>query len=47
MRQFKLIKDPDGNVLKSLLKRWIDYFEELMNEENEQERSVEDMEKVE
>ena len=36
--QVRVIKDADGNVLtreESVLRRWMEYFEELMNEENE------------
>ena len=39
--QVQVIKDADGNVLtseESVLRRWMEYFEELMNEENERER---------
>lgn len=35
-----MIKDKDGNVLigvRSVMGRWKEYFEELMNEENERE----------
>ena len=36
----RVIKDRDGNVLtdaRSVTGRWKEYFEELMNEENERE----------
>ena len=36
-----MIKDADGNVLtseESVLRRWMEYFEELMNGERERER---------
>ena len=39
--QVRAIKDADGNVLtteESVLRRWREYFEQLMNEENERER---------
>ncbi|KAI5094885.1 beta-ureidopropionase [Silurus meridionalis] len=39
--QVKAIKDGDGNVLtseESVLRRWREYFEQLMNKENERER---------
>ena len=39
--QVRVIKDANGNVLtseESVLRRWIEYFEELMNEENEREK---------
>ncbi|KAL7867553.1 hypothetical protein SRHO_G00089370 [Serrasalmus rhombeus] len=41
VQQARLIKDREGNVLLSeqrVLSRWKEYFEELMNEENERER---------
>ena len=46
MQQVWVIKDRNGNVLthvRSVTGRWKDYFEELMNEENERERRVEEM----
>ena len=45
-----MIKDRDGNVPvseESLLRRWKEYFEELMNKKNERERIMEEMETVE
>ena len=38
--QVRVIKDANGNVLtsESVLRRWMEYFEELMNEENEREK---------
>ena len=48
--QAKLIKDKDGNVLTSeerVLRRWKEYFEKLMNEENEREQRSVNVEKVE
>ena len=41
-----MITDRDGNALtgaRSVMGRWKEYFEELMNEENEKERSVEEL----
>ena len=38
IRHIRLIKDKDGKVLRKerdLIKRWKDYFEDLVNEENE------------
>ncbi|XP_061605912.1 uncharacterized protein LOC133466337 isoform X1 [Phyllopteryx taeniolatus] len=43
--QVRVIKDRDGNMLtcaRSVLARWKEYFEELMNEENEKEGRVEE-----
>lgn len=43
VQQISAIKDGDGNVLtseESVLRRWKDDFEELINEENESERRV-------
>ena len=47
--QVRAIKDADGNVLtteESVLRRWREYFEQLMNEENERERRIDDVEVV-
>ena len=47
--QVRVIKDANGNVLtseESVLRRWMEYFEELMNEENERERRLEEVERV-
>ena len=47
--QVRVIKDANGNVLtseESVLRRWMEYFEELMNEENERERRLEEVEIV-
>ena len=47
--QVRVIKDADGNVLtseESMLRRWMEYFEELMNEENERDRRLEEVEIV-
>ncbi|KAK3561088.1 hypothetical protein QTP86_028408 [Hemibagrus guttatus] len=45
VQQVKVIKDRDGRVLtseESVQRRWKEYFEELMNEENEREKRVEE-----
>ncbi|XP_061692833.1 uncharacterized protein LOC133509626 [Syngnathoides biaculeatus] len=45
VQQVRVIKDIDGNVLtgaSSVLNRWREYFEKLMNEENEREGRVEE-----
>ncbi|TRY54571.1 hypothetical protein DNTS_001573 [Danionella cerebrum] len=50
VQQIRVIKDRDGKVLtseESVLRRWKEYFEELMNEENERERREEDVNIVE
>ncbi|XP_051784793.1 uncharacterized protein LOC127528352 [Erpetoichthys calabaricus] len=42
VQQVRVIKDKDGNILtneESVLSRWKEYFERLMNEENEGEKS--------
>ncbi|KAI5629602.1 hypothetical protein C0J50_7994 [Silurus asotus] len=47
--QVRALKDIDGNVLtseESVLRRWREYFEQLMNEENERERRLDDVELV-
>ncbi|KAK3570757.1 hypothetical protein QTP86_025400 [Hemibagrus guttatus] len=44
VQQVRVIKDRDGRVLtseESVHRRWKEYFEELMNEENEREKRVE------
>ncbi len=44
MQHVKMIKDADGNILTredNILKRWKEYFEDLMNIENERERRLE------
>ena len=46
MHQARVIQDRDGNVLidaRSETGRWKEYFEELMNEENEREQRVEEV----
>ncbi|XP_037772693.1 uncharacterized protein LOC119568311 [Penaeus monodon] len=42
----KMIKDADENILtgENVLRRWKEYFEELMNVENTRERTLEDAE---
>ncbi|KAI5089396.1 hypothetical protein C0J45_20804 [Silurus meridionalis] len=47
--QVRAVKDGEGNVLtseESVLRRWREYFEQLMNEENHRERRLEDVELV-
>ncbi|KAK3529362.1 hypothetical protein QTP70_029477, partial [Hemibagrus guttatus] len=50
VQQVRVIKYRDGRVLtseESVQRRWKDYFEELMNEENEREKRVEGVNSVE
>ncbi|KAK3557964.1 hypothetical protein QTP86_005212 [Hemibagrus guttatus] len=50
VQQIRVIKDRDGRVLtseESVQRRWKEYFEELMNEENEREKRVEGVNSVE
>ncbi|KAK3516862.1 hypothetical protein QTP70_027082, partial [Hemibagrus guttatus] len=50
VKQVRVIKDRDGRVLtseESVQRRWKEYFEELMNEENEMEKRVEGVNSVE
>ncbi|KAK3523074.1 hypothetical protein QTP86_012651 [Hemibagrus guttatus] len=50
VQQVRVIKDRDGRVLtseESVQGRWKEYFEELMNEENEREKRVEGVNSVE
>ncbi|KAK3531799.1 hypothetical protein QTP70_029737, partial [Hemibagrus guttatus] len=49
VQQVRVIKDRDGRVRtsESLQRRWNEYFEELMNEENEREKRVEGVNSVE
>ncbi|KAK3510676.1 hypothetical protein QTP70_013013 [Hemibagrus guttatus] len=50
VQQVRVIKDGDGRVLtseESVQRRWKEYFEELMNEENEREKRVEGVNSVE
>ncbi|KAK3510812.1 hypothetical protein QTP70_022737 [Hemibagrus guttatus] len=49
VQQVRVIKDRDGSVLtseESVQRRWKEYFEELMNEENEREKRVEGVNSV-
>ncbi|KAK3570316.1 hypothetical protein QTP86_017172 [Hemibagrus guttatus] len=50
VQQVRVIKDRDGRVLtseESVQRRWKEYFEVLMNEENEREKTVEGVNSVE
>ncbi|KAK3539116.1 hypothetical protein QTP86_025046, partial [Hemibagrus guttatus] len=50
VQQVRVIKDRDGRVLtseESVQRRWKEYFEELMNAENEREKRVEGVNSVE
>ncbi|KAK3568622.1 hypothetical protein QTP86_010800 [Hemibagrus guttatus] len=50
VQQVRVITDRDGRVLtseESVQRRWKEYFEELMNEENEREKRVEGVNSVE
>ncbi|KAK3534185.1 hypothetical protein QTP86_002502 [Hemibagrus guttatus] len=50
VQQVRVIKDRDGRVLtseESVQRRWKEYFEELMNEQNEREKRVEGVNSVE
>ncbi|KAK3574719.1 hypothetical protein QTP86_015389 [Hemibagrus guttatus] len=50
VQQVRVIKDRDGRVLtseESVQRRWKEYFEELMNEEDEREKRVEGVNSVE
>ncbi|KAK3556519.1 hypothetical protein QTP70_008285 [Hemibagrus guttatus] len=50
VQQVRVIKDRDGRVLtseESVQRRWKEYFEELMNEENEREKRLEGVNSVE
>ncbi|KAK3532252.1 hypothetical protein QTP86_011841 [Hemibagrus guttatus] len=50
VQQVRVIKDRDGRVLtseESVHRRWKEYFEELMNEENEREKRAEGVNSVE
>ncbi|XP_051780043.1 uncharacterized protein LOC127526921 [Erpetoichthys calabaricus] len=47
VQQVRVINDKDGNVLTSkenVLNRWKEYFERLMNEENERQKGLDDVE---
>ena len=44
VQHVKVIKDENGNVMvnsEAVLKRWKEYFEKLMNEENNREPRIE------
>lgn len=46
VQQIRVMKDRDGSMLtsgESVLRRWREYFEGLMNEENERERRLDDV----
>ncbi|KAK3550517.1 hypothetical protein QTP70_000073 [Hemibagrus guttatus] len=50
VQKVRVIKDRDGRVLtseESVQRRWKEYYEELMNEENEREKKVEGVNSVE
>ncbi|KAK3534605.1 hypothetical protein QTP86_016752 [Hemibagrus guttatus] len=50
VQQVRVIKDRDGRVVtseESVQRRWKEYFEELMNEENEREKRVQGVNSVE
>ena len=49
VQQVRVIKDENGNVMvnsEAVLKRWKEYFEKLMNEENNREPRTEEAEVV-
>ena len=49
VQQVRVIKDKNGNVMvnsEAVLKRWKEYFEKLMNKENNREPRTEDAEVV-
>ena len=49
VQHVRVIKDENGNVmvnLEAVLKRWKEYFEKLMNEENNREPRTEEAEVV-
>ena len=49
VQHVRVIKDENGNVMansEAVLKRWKEYFEKLMNEENNRERRTEQPEVV-
>ncbi|XP_063845352.1 uncharacterized protein LOC135091542 [Scylla paramamosain] len=49
VQHVKMIKDADKNILtreENVLKRWKEYFEDLMNIENERERRLEEVEEL-
>ncbi|XP_069970271.1 uncharacterized protein [Penaeus vannamei] len=49
VQHIRMIKNAEGNILASdenVLRRWKEYFEEMMNIENERERRLEEVEIV-
>ena len=49
VQHVRIIKDENGNVMvnsEAVLKRWKEYFEKLMNEENNRELQTEEAEVV-
>ena len=49
VQHVRVIKDENGNVMvnsEAVLKRWKEYFEKLMNEENDRELRTEEAEVV-
>ena len=49
VQHVRVIKDENGNVMvnsEAVLKRWKEYFEKLMNEENNREPRIEEVEVV-
>ena len=49
VQQVRVIKDENGNVMvnsEAVLKRWKEYFEKLINEENNREPRIEEPEVV-
>ena len=49
VQHVRVIKDENGNVMvnsEAVLKRWKEYFEKLMNEENNREPKIEEVEVV-
>ena len=49
VQHVRVIKDKNGNVMvnsEAVLKRWKDYFEKLMNEENNRDPRIEEAEEV-
>ena len=49
MQHVKMIKDKDGDVLtneENILRRWKEYFEDLLNIENERERRLVEVEQI-
>ena len=49
VQHVRVIKDENGNVMansEAMLKRWKEYFEKLMNEENNREPRIEETEVI-